>query len=161
MGYSNLEMQQMMRQEIPLCNAMELTVEQLSDCKIAISAPLTANRNNHGSFFAGSLYSLAAITGWGLLTHYAHSNFVGSGVVVRKGDIEYFHPVIESRLEFHCQLPDQQTMTAFVERLNDKGMARIGLTVELKSGDQLAVRFRGTYTVLTAEQISLVEGKNK
>jgi len=158
MRYSSLEMQQMIRQEIPLCNAMELTVEQLSDATIKLSAPMTANRNNHGSFFAGSLYSLAAISGWGLLTNYAHHHFQGSGVVVRKGEIEYLHPVIEDILKISCNLPDNKTMEQFVDRLNEIGMARVTLTIEISSEDKIAVRFHGVYTVVTVKQISLIQG---
>jgi len=158
MRYSPLEMQQMIRQEIPLCDAMELTVEQLSDSTIKLSAPMTANQNNHGSFFAGSIYSLAAISGWGLLTNYAHHHFQGSGVVVRKGEIEYLHPVIENTLKISCNMPDNKTMEQFVARMNEKGMGRIILTIEITSGDKLAVRFHGVYTVVTAKQINLIQG---
>jgi len=158
MSYSNLELEQMMRQEIPLCDAMELQVEHLSDSNIVLSAPMVANRNNHGSFFAGSLYSLAAISGWGLLTNYAHHHFPGSGVVVRKGEIEYFHPVVENKLKISCQMPDKKTMLQFVERLNIKGRARLNLCVEIISNEKLAIRFYGVYTILTARQVSLIEG---
>jgi len=77
-------------------------------------------------------------------------------VVVRKGEIEYLNPVVEERLTLHCQLPDSDTMAQFVERINEKGMARIGLTIEVKSNGQLAIRFQGAYTIVTAEQISRI-----
>ena len=150
MGYSNLELERMMRDEIPLCNAMDLSVEQLTECNILISAPMDVNRNHHGSFFAGSLYSLSAITGWGLATNYAHSHYPGSGVVVRKAEIEYFHPVVDDRISLSCHMPDVDSMPAFLERIESRDSARLNLSVEIYSLDKLAVSFNGTFTVLKA-----------
>ena len=150
MGYSNLELENIMRDEIPLCKAMDLRVEQLSDNNIVISAPMEVNRNHHDSFFAGSLYSLSAITGWGLATNYAHNQYSGSGVVVRKAEIDYFHPVVDVRLTLNCQMPDADSMNSFAERLDDKGRARLNLSVDIYSLDKLAVRFNGAFTVLKA-----------
>lgn len=159
MSYNHQAMQDMMRQEIPLCDAMELAVPELTERQISVSAPMSANKNNHGSFFAGSLYSLAAITGWGLLTNYAHIHFPGSGVVVRKGEIDYLSPVIEENIRLNCQLPDNETLALFNQRIQQQGKARLDLTVELMSADKLAIRFRGTYTLVTAELISLIKEK--
>jgi thioesterase domain-containing protein len=148
MSYSIAEMQTMIRQEIPLCDAMDLTVEQLSQNMISLSAPMDANRNHHGSFFAGSLYSLAAITGWGLVTNYAHCNYPGSAVVIRKAEIEYFQPIINHRLTLSCKLPDVELMQSFVEHLNKNGRARLILSIDITSIGKLALRFSGVFTVL-------------
>ncbi len=106
MKYSQIELQQMIRQGIPLCDAMDLTIDELFENKMIVSAPMAANRNYHGSFFAGSIYSLSAITGWGLLTNYAHAHFIGSDVVVRKVSVENFHPVIDRRITLTAEMPD-------------------------------------------------------
>ena len=158
MKYSQITLQEMIRQEIPLCDAMDLTVEVLTEKKITISAPMSANKNNHGSFFAGSIYSLSAITGWGLLTNYAHTNFAGSGVVVRKANAEYFHPIIDKKLTLSCEMPDPTIMEPFVERLNEKGRARLSLSIDIVSDEKLAVRFSGAYTILKSGHAEIEKG---
>ena len=158
MKYSQKELQQMIRQEIPLCDAMDLIVDELTENKIVISAPMAANRNNHGSFFAGSIYSLSAITGWGLLTNYAHSHFIGSGVVVRKASVDYFHPIIDTRLTLTAEMPDAAIMEAFVDRLNVKGRARLNLSINILSDEKLAVQFSGAYTILKSGHAEVVKG---
>ena len=158
MKYSRIELQQMIRQEIPLCDAMEMTVDALSENKIVVSAPMAANKNNHGSFFAGSIYSLSAITGWGLLTNYAHTHFTGSGVVVRKASVDYFHPIIDKRLIMTAEMPDVTIMEPFVDRLNKKGRARLNLSIDIFSDEKLAVQFSGAYTILKSGHAEVVKG---
>jgi len=158
MKYSQIELQHKIRQEIPLCDAMDLIIEELSENKIVISAPMTANKNSHGSFFAGSIYSLSAITGWGLLTNYAHTHFIGSGVVVRKANVDYFHPITDTKLTLTAEMPDATIMEPFIQRLDEKGRARLNLSIDILSDEKLAVQFSGAYTVLKNGHAEIVKG---
>ncbi len=148
MSYSKTELQQMIRNEIPLCEAMDLSVEFLSAEKIVITAPMQANVNTHGSFFAGSIYSLAAITGWGLLTNFVHHNYPGSDVVVRNASIQYIHPIRESVVRLICNLPDPEIISLFEKHLLQHGRTRLEMAIKINSRDRLAVNYNGTYTIL-------------
>ena len=54
---------------IPLSRAMQFSIDLMDQDSIHVSAPLEPNVNIHGTGFAGSIYSLAVLTGWSLCTH--------------------------------------------------------------------------------------------
>ena len=53
--------------DIPLTAAMGVVVESYDGLTLAVRAPLPPNRNLHGTVFAGSLFSVCALTGWGAI----------------------------------------------------------------------------------------------
>lgn len=55
-------------EEIPLARHMEIRVLCSDRRSLLLSAPLAANSNHKGTAFGGSLYSVAVLAGWGLLT---------------------------------------------------------------------------------------------
>ena len=61
-------LEQKIRGSIPLSDAMQFHIEALSLDAIEVVAPLPPNVNIHGTGFAGSIYSVAVLTGWALCT---------------------------------------------------------------------------------------------
>ncbi|TMP13409.1 YiiD C-terminal domain-containing protein, partial [Pseudoalteromonas sp. S2893] len=52
-------------ESIPISDAMGLTVESYTEWQFTTRADLDGNLNLHNTMFAGSIYSLATITGCG------------------------------------------------------------------------------------------------
>ena len=86
-------LQQKIRESIPLSDAMQFGIDSLSLDAIAVSAPLPPNINIHGTGFAGSIYSVAVLTGWALCTHILDAMEIEAELVVAKAEIRYRAPV--------------------------------------------------------------------
>lgn len=87
------KLQHKIRESIPLSEAMEFSIDELSCEAISVRAPLGPNINIHGTGFAGSIYSLAILTGWALCAHILEQAAVDAELVVAKAEIRYRAPV--------------------------------------------------------------------
>lgn len=131
---------QHIRENIPLAETMQYEVLTLTGGSITVSAPLLPNINVHGTGFAGSLYSLAVLTAWGLTTVIVREAGVAADVVVSKAEIEYRHPV---KTDIHCQcICEADLMDAFIEALKIKGRARLSLNVIIGDADEALLKAR-------------------
>ena len=92
------ELTRKIRAAIPVSDAMQFSIDYLQPEEIRVSAPLQPNINVHGTGFAGSIYSLAILTGWALCTHILNEHSVDADLVVGKAEICYGAPV-ETDLE--------------------------------------------------------------
>src|SRR5260221_14194186 len=58
------ELQATWHRDIPPAAAMAIQVAAYDGRTLTVRAPLAANRNLHGTAFAGSLFSVCVLTGW-------------------------------------------------------------------------------------------------
>ena len=129
------------RRHIPLSEAMGFAIDSLTGNKITVKAPLAPNVNIHGTGFAGSIYSLAVLTGWGLTTHLISESGIAAELVVGKADILYQSPV-KGDLNCYCQVGDAER-EQFLKILQDKGKARLRLQVTV--GEPAAAILNGVF----------------
>jgi len=118
---------QKIRNAIPLSEAMQFSIDSLSQEGIRVSAPLDPNINIHGTGFAGSIYSLAVLSGWALCTHIMDKHAMDGDLVVGKAEISYRAPV-DTGLECHCQASAAQRQ-AFLQQFHKKGKGRLALEI--------------------------------
>jgi len=114
---------------IPVSAAMHFRIEELSRSHITVNAPLEPNVNIHGTAFAGSIYSVAALSAWALLTHVLTERGLDAELVIARGDIKYRAPV-KGIIHCECQLSNNQLQT-FVDELVKKNGARIEAEVNV------------------------------
>ncbi len=117
------------RATIPLAAAMQFRIEELDVDRIRVSAPLEPNVNIHGTGFAGSLYSLAVLSGWALCRHLIETLEPEAELVVGRAEIRYRAPVrgpIECRTA--CTAAEREAFIAGV-RDSGKGKMRLEITV--------------------------------
>ena len=142
---SNL--QDKIHRHIPLAKAMQFTIDELNTGGIRVSAPLEPNINIHGTGFAGSIYSLAVLTGWALCTHILEDAAIDAELVVARAEIRYRAPVTA---ELHCATDaDAKARDAFLGATREQGKGL--LTLEIKVGD-------APQAVLTATFCALLPG---
>ncbi|NIQ97202.1 MAG: thioesterase, partial [Desulfuromonadales bacterium] len=91
---------------------------------LVLDAPLANNINHQESAFGGSLFSLAALAGWGILQLKLSAEDLDCNTVIAGGDVDYSLPVLEA-LRCECRLPE--TWPAVVDALRKKGKARLEL----------------------------------
>ena len=140
------ELQQTWHREIPITAFMGLSITDYQADAVETSANLSANINVHQTMFAGSIYSQAVLTGWGLV-HLAlkNSGFKGS-IVLADGSIRYRKPVAESpRGWARASLP----ATKFASLSLGKKV-HIELEVDIFSGPETTpgAIFNGRYVIL-------------
>jgi len=138
------ELQDRIHRHIPLAKAMQFTIDELDTAAIRVSAPLEPNINIHGTGFAGSIYSLAVLTGWALCTHILEDAKIDAELVVAKAEIRYRAPVTG---ELHCATDaDASSRAAFLQATRDKGKGLLRL--EITVGDAPQAVLSATFCAL-------------
>lgn len=137
-------LQDRIRATIPLADAMQFSITELDVDRIRVGAPLKPNVNIHGTGFAGSLYSIAVLTGWALCMHLIDHFGLDAELVVGKGEIRYRAPVrgpIECRTA--CSGAERD---AFVAGVRDAGKGKMRLEITVGDGPEAVLD--ATYVAL-------------
>lgn len=118
---------------------MGYQIQELDSRHIVVEAPLKPNVNLHGSGFAGSIYSLGALTAWALGSHIVDQADLDVELVITEASIRYRTPIRQS-IHCLCRVSEEERQR-FVAKLLDQGKAR--LAVEVAIGKR-AVLMRAT-----------------
>ena len=138
------QLQQNWQQQIPLSDFMQLTIARFDGTELRCEAPLAPNINLHGTMFAGSIYSLATLTGWGLLHLQLQSLALEADLVLADASIRYRRPV-KYQPQARCSLINA---TGDLQALQGQQHASQHHLVEIYSGDKVAAVFEGHYKAL-------------
>ena len=144
-------LEQTIRDSIPLSEAMQFSIRNLDMDGIEVSAPLEPNINIHGTGFAGSIYSVAVLTGWALCTHLMKELGMVGDLVVAKAEISYRAPVT-AELECRCFATAQQR-DSFQQGWHDSGKGRLSLEIEVGNKPQ-AILQASYVAVKPADQVA-------
>jgi thioesterase domain-containing protein len=140
-----LRLEALLREEIPLTQAMGMRVEGYDGRCLRLAAPLAPNTNHKRTAFGGSLYSLAVLCGWGLI----HLRLAEAGlqkhIVIQESGIRYLRPVDGDMLAASCM--DEAALDRFLRTLRKHDRARIDLDVTVGHNGHPAVEFSGRYVV--------------
>ena len=139
-------LEQKIRQAIPLSDAMQFSISDLSLDAIEVAAPLEPNVNIHGTGFAGSIYSVGVLTGWALCTHILDELGIEADLVVARAEIRYCAPV-NGDLACSCKCSAAQR-ESFSSGIDEVGKGKLLLDIEV-GGDRQAV-LQVTYIAVTA-----------
>lgn len=124
------QLETLVHQEIPITKALDIHIAELSQQSIRVTAPFETNKNLHNTAFAGSIYTVATIAGWSLVSSIAANHQLQGSVVLAKAEIQYKKP-INGELIAECILDDQQLLDNFVASFKRKKRARINLAIHL------------------------------
>ncbi|HZF25565.1 MAG TPA: thioesterase domain-containing protein [Steroidobacteraceae bacterium] len=136
-----------MHADIPLTRHIDVRISHYDQDSLTLSAPLSANSNHKGTAFGGSLFSLAVLAGWGLLSLKLEERNLQAELVIQDSRVEYLVPV---RADFSARatLPGATEFDRFVRMLERRGKARIRLAVVIAQDGNEAVRFEGTFAAV-------------
>jgi thioesterase domain-containing protein len=133
------------RRDIPLAAAVGIEATAYDGRTLTVTAPLEANRNLHGTAFAGSLFSACVLTGWGATWLALREHDLDGVIVVADSKIAYRKAVAE---EIVCRCtPDAATLGEALEHYRAKQRMRLPLTCTIDRAGKPAVLFAGTYVV--------------
>jgi thioesterase domain-containing protein len=142
------ELQATLEREIPMSAQMGIRVHKGDADGLVMRLPLGPNRNHQQTAFAGSLNALCTIAGWGYLYVMLRELGRRGNIVIRRGTIKYQEPVNSSEIYARCHPVAADARQYFLEMLDDKGQAKLDLSVEIAGKDAPAVLFGGSYVVL-------------
>ena len=142
------ELQTTLQGEIPISAQMGMRVRGNGPEGLVVSMPLDQNRNHQQTAFAGSLNALCTIAGWSATYVLLRALNLDGNIVIRRSSIRYHEPVTSDDVVARCQPISTEARDYFLEMLEEKGQAKLDLTVEIPgAGQQTAVTFQGSYVV--------------
>ena len=141
---SAIELTRKIREAIPLSSTMQFSIDRLQADEIRVTAPLSPNINIHGTGFAGSIYSIAVLTGWALCTHLIDEAGLDADLVVARAEIAYRAPV-NGDIECRCSATAAQR-ESFVQAIKGRGKGK--LLLEIAVGDLPQASLQATFVAL-------------
>ncbi|QBY03880.1 GNAT family N-acetyltransferase [Thalassotalea sp. HSM 43] len=136
------QLKQVWHQTISVSKHMLIHPASLIEGVFTVCADRQANINLHNTMFAGSIYTLATLTGWGRVHLLLEQQNLNGDIVLADADIRYHKPL-------HGQ-PLAQTvdLDGDVSVLQRGKRARLKIHVNVLDGDTIAASFSGKYVVL-------------
>ncbi len=138
------ELQQRWETQIPISDKMGIKINQYNGYQFECSAQLNPNLNPHNTMFAGSAFTLATLTGWGMTWLLMKERGLSADIVLADSRIRYHHPVEHSPVAS----TSIDGISGDLDRLESGRKARIVIHVVIYSDDVAAVEFTGTYMLL-------------
>ena len=138
------ELQQTWHQTIPLSAFMQLEIQSFDGKALTCQAPLAPNKNLHQSMFAGSIYSLATLTGWGMVYLQLKDLGLQGDIVLADAQIRYLAPLL-AEPSATVNLIDCK---GELSHLGKGRKARQQLRVQVCSAQQQVAEFIGHFVVL-------------
>ncbi|MCG9697854.1 thioesterase domain-containing protein [Shewanella sp. Isolate11] len=136
------ELKQTWHCTIPVSEFMQICPESYIEQQFSVNAPLAPNINLHHTMFAGSIYTLMTLTGWGAVWLNQQLAQVQGDIVLAKADIRYLAPITQSPVA-KVTWP-QVDMSV----LKQGRRVKVTLTVKLYCDDNCCAEFEGTYVSL-------------
>ena len=119
-------LEQFVLDSIPLAQAMQLEIASWNGGRIELRAPLSANVNDKGCAFGGSLSSLMTLASWAMLELLLRQHELEADIFVDDGEIRYRAPIWED-IRVVAQAAQGHDIGRFVTTLQQRGRARIGM----------------------------------
>lgn len=133
--------------DIALARHIGVRVLECGGRSLVLGAPLASNSNHKGTAFGGSLFSLAVLAGWGLLTVKLREHGVEGELVIQDSRVSYLAPVTGD-LRARAVLPDEPALARFLRAVDRYRKGRIRLHVTIEHAGREAVRFDGTFALI-------------
>ncbi len=138
------ELQSRWEQQIPISDKMGIKISQYTGNKFECVAQLNPNLNPHNTMFAGSAFTLATLTGWGMTWLLMKERYLTADIVLADSNIRYRHPVEQNP----TAVTSLDGISGDLDRLANGRRARVVIEVTIYSGETPAVEFVGTYMLL-------------
>ncbi|MDX1706019.1 bifunctional GNAT family N-acetyltransferase/hotdog fold thioesterase [Pseudidiomarina sp.] len=139
-----LELQHTWHNDIPISETMGIRISQYTGREFETQATLSRNINVHGTMFAGSIYSLATLTCWGLLHLQLRERGLQGAVVLADGSIHYHKPISREPRAV-AQLA---SLVGDLSALTQGRNARVNLKSQVFDGNKPVAEFSGQFVVL-------------
>jgi thioesterase domain-containing protein len=132
-------------QAMPPVAAMRTSIAGYDGQRLRLHAPLSANVNDKGCAFGGSLGSLMTLAAWGLVTLRVQAADMQADVFVADSRIRYLAPLFAD-LTAEAELEPSASWDEFLATLRERGRARTELVARVPLPDGgVAAEFAARY----------------
>ena len=138
------ELEQTWHQTIPVSKAMLIHPSFYDTEHFVVCADRAANINLHNTMFAGSIYTLATLTGWGWVHLLLKQHGLQADIVLADADIKYKSPLKGQPL---AKTNIDLTASNLSGLLRGR-KARVNVQVNIHDGDQIVAVFNGQYVAI-------------
>ncbi|GKX55801.1 GNAT family N-acetyltransferase [Leminorella grimontii] len=138
------ELQNAWHGSIPLSEKMGVRIVQYTGQRFITTMSQSVNTNLHQTQFAGSLFSLATLTGWGLIWLLLQEQRLGGAIVLVDAHVRYHKPVSGRAIA----TAERGSVKGDLDRLAKGRKARVQLEVHVCGEGDVGCVFEGTYMVL-------------
>jgi thioesterase domain-containing protein len=135
------------KNNIPMANCMGISVLSCDENSLVSAAPLEYNKNDKGTGFAGSIFSLSALSGWGFLRSIILRENINCDIMLHVSEIVYQKPVLDDIIA-EAKIENPGELKFFFDDLRLKGKSRIEVTVSIISANDLKAVFKGSYVAV-------------
>ena len=136
------QLEEALHELVPLSRHLGVKVAEYDGTQLRLAAPLAPNMNHQRSAFGGSLYCLAALTGWGLLHLKLGELGMICNTVIAKAELAYLAPIWG---DFQCQASLPEDSDALFARLAETGKARAQLAATIGEPAAPAMQCQALY----------------
>lgn len=140
---------------IPISEQMGIKLYQYSGKTLETRASLNKNINLHGTMFAGSIFSLATLTGWGMIFLQLKEKGLEGDIVLGDGNIHYHKPITMQPRAL-CNI---ESLNGKLEPLAKDKKSCIKLQVSILDGDTAVAEFSGVFWILPISEENTEQSK--
>ncbi len=152
------DLERLLHNEVPLSRTIGMKVHGYDGDRLELRALLEPNINIYGVAFGGSIYSMCALSGWGLLIMRLQEKGLNPRIMIAGGEIEYAKPVNQT-INAVSSFPGEQKFSTFADTCRNKRRARIKVPVQVELEDgTVAAHFVGSYIAVDRERRSVENG---
>jgi len=141
------ELQQTWHDTIPLSKAMKINIAHYDGNELVTNCDLAFNKNLHNTMFAGSVYTLATLTGWGWVHLQLAEQQQAGDIVLADASIRYHMPL---KGVAHA-IVEKEDVEGNLLPLSKGKKAKYKMCVKVGCGDKIAATFTGLYVVIPKE----------
>ena len=123
------------RNEIPPALQMDFSVHSYAENQLTLAAPLKANINDKNTGFGGSIYSLAVLCGWGLISIKLKEANISADIVIHKGSFVYKKPITDDFFA-NCEINEKTC-----QEMNDLSISKQKVSLEISVKDANGIAF--------------------
>lgn len=139
--------------QVSVSNFVPASVNQASASQLVTTAPLAPNINLHNTMFAGSIYTLMTLTGWGMVWLQQQLAGQQGDIVLADAQVKYLAPVTHQPMA-KVIWPSDKEVPIDLTALSRGKRVKVSLTVELRCQDTLCATFTGVYVSMPIKAIS-------
>lgn len=135
------QLQKIWHETIPLSKAMNMEIPFYDGKQLLTCCDTNFNKNLHNTMFAGSIYTLATLTGWGWVYLAMEQENLRSDIVLADAQIRYHKPV-KGPANGQVLL---EHVNADFSTYDSRGKVRFNIEVSVLCGDEVVATFKGLY----------------
>lgn len=140
--------------QIPLVEALGVSIVRVDDELAELTAPLEPNRNHLGTAFGGSLGTILILAGYSWLYNAIEARGRKCHVVLKTSSVEYILPVNDT-IKAIARAPALADFEKFLEAYEKKGTGRITIEASIESASGVACKFRGEFVAKVSKKSEL------